>query len=296
MTKKKETVQKETVKKETKATQPKMETPNNDLPRTKAEADKVDREAMIANTKKRKAELMSVVRALVKEVMEEQARPYAEAAVDKLLKPIQSDLKKEALTAQVVTKKSLEIEKSMQIGYADYQRKMESAARRIEASVKAAEALKVDEVGIKLRKLAERLQVSILRESVASEVLWWSKKSNPGNPEFTLSLMANLYEVGTWEDVWWVERKNLLLADWVKLLSVNFDVEISAYERGRHAGDYSVDPSEYAGAGEDDDVDEVGEVVQEVVSSKPVVVRLRSRKAREEAGLPPLKRTIHVKD
>ena len=283
-----------TKKKETKI-ETKIETPNNNLPRTKAEADRADREEIRADTKKRKAELMSAVRAMVKEVMEEQAKPYAEAAVDKLLKPLQSDMKKELLSSQVVTKKSLEIEKSMQIGYADYQRRIETASKRIESSIKAAEALRVDEVGIKLRKLAERLQVSILRESVASEVLWWSKKSNPGNPEFTLSLMTNLYEVGTWEDVWWVERKNLLLGDWVKLLSVNFDVEISAYERGRHAGDYSVDPSEYAGAGEDDDVDEVGEIVQEVVTSKPCVVRLRSRKAREEAGLPPLKRSLHIK-
>lgn len=197
----------------------------------------------------------------------------------KLAKPMIDDLindalRKEHLEQVVLGKKLIEWQGKFEVAYPDYQKRIETAAKRIDQSIQAAADLRVGEVGLKIQHLAHRLQLAVLRETVASEMLWWSRKVNPDAPNQTLEIMAHLYEVSTWEDTWWAQRKNFLIADWAKLLTDNYEKELSDYTAGKSV----VDKSVYSGADDnDEEVDEdVTAIVQDVVKAKPPRVRSTS--------------------
>jgi len=197
--------------------------------------------------------------------------------------PVINNLLRREHQEQVAMRKHMEeIQGKVTRGEAELVAKAEKAATRIEKAVKAAEDLQVDEIGVKVRKLADRLQLAILRETVATEMLWFCRKSGV-EANAILTILSNLYEVAMWEDAWWMAHKNLLVADWMKLLTVNFDLELSAYQSGWVAGGFIMAEAEYAGLGasqsededDEDDADEVGEIVQAVVN--PPKKRVRSR-------------------
>lgn len=212
-------------------------------------------------SRERKEALMKAV----KEDLYNLAKPLVENLVN-------DTLRKEHLEQTVLGKKMIEWQGKWETTYPDYLKRIETAAKRIDQSIQATEGLRVNEVGLKVQYMAHRLQLSVLRETVATELLWWSRKQNPDNPDATLSLMSNLYEMTMWEDTWWAQRKNFLIADWVKLLTVNFNQELMDYTAGKSV----VDKSVYSGVGnsDDDEVDEdVTAIVKEVVAAKPLRVK-----------------------
>lgn len=109
----------------------------------------------------------------------------------------------------------------------------------------------VDGLKRNLHIMHRRLQMLIMRTTVATEIHYFAQKDNLRS-NIIMLLMANVLEAFDWPDAWWSNRKETTIADWFDLMTIGFETQRNLVLEMARTGDEDFGSFDFVGDEVDD--------------------------------------------